>query len=273
METTGVADPGPIAKMFWLDDALNSRIYIDGVITVVDAQHIQTCLDDVGGHWHRENKHTKESQRDANENDEYDMGSEQDQLGGMTTAHLQIAMADTILINKIDTIAEDPTLVGAVKRRVQAINLTCPIYTTSYGDIDLEKILDLHAFESRPKDLVKYLDQHTSFHDPRVATISLDFPFLDRPLQFKHVESFLQHVLWDREKDESELEIHRLKGLVLMNDDPPIVKVIQGVRETYEIIDDAELLEGVTSNKLVFIGKGLNEKVLGSKLQEYLARD
>ena len=54
METTGVADPAPIAKMFWLDEGLASNIYIDGVVTVVDAEHITKCLDDVGGHWHKE---------------------------------------------------------------------------------------------------------------------------------------------------------------------------------------------------------------------------
>lgn len=54
LETTGVADPAPIAKMFWLDEGLASNIYIDGVVTVVDAEHITKCLDDVGGHWHKE---------------------------------------------------------------------------------------------------------------------------------------------------------------------------------------------------------------------------
>lgn len=272
LETTGVADPGPIAKMFWLDDALNSRVYIDGVITVVDAEHIITCLDDVGGHWHRENKHLKEAQTTGIE--KIDVDIEREQLNkGMTTAHLQIAMADTILINKIDKIAHDHSRVEGVKQRVLAINLTCPIHTTSFGDIELEKILDLHAFESRPKDLVRFLNQHTSFHDPRVATICLDFPFLTRTLQFKHVESFLQHMLWDGEKDDDEAEIHRLKGLVIKVGEPATVKVIQGVRETYDIIDDAQLVEGVTSNKLVLIGKGLNEKSLRDTLNEYLTRD
>jgi G3E family GTPase len=41
LETTGLADPGPIASMFWLDDDLGSEIYLDGIITVVDSKH---CL-------------------------------------------------------------------------------------------------------------------------------------------------------------------------------------------------------------------------------------
>ena len=49
LETTGVADPAPLPKCL-LDEGLASNIYIDGVVTVVDAEHITKCLDDVGGH-------------------------------------------------------------------------------------------------------------------------------------------------------------------------------------------------------------------------------
>jgi G3E family GTPase len=41
LETTGLADPGPIASMFWLDDDLGVDIYLDGIITLVDAKYIQ----------------------------------------------------------------------------------------------------------------------------------------------------------------------------------------------------------------------------------------
>ncbi len=41
LETTGLADPGPIASMFWLDDDLGSDLYLDGIITLVDAKNIQ----------------------------------------------------------------------------------------------------------------------------------------------------------------------------------------------------------------------------------------
>jgi G3E family GTPase len=38
---SGLADPGPIASMFWLDDGLGSDIYLDGIVTLVDAKHIR----------------------------------------------------------------------------------------------------------------------------------------------------------------------------------------------------------------------------------------
>lgn len=41
MYTSGLADPGPIASMFWLDDGLGSELYLDGIVAVVDAKHIR----------------------------------------------------------------------------------------------------------------------------------------------------------------------------------------------------------------------------------------
>ena len=46
LETTGVADPGNIAPMFWMDEGLGSSIYLDGIVTVVDAKNILKSLDD-----------------------------------------------------------------------------------------------------------------------------------------------------------------------------------------------------------------------------------
>lgn len=44
LETSGLADPGPIASMFWLDDGLGSEIYLDGIVTLVDAKNIKEYM-------------------------------------------------------------------------------------------------------------------------------------------------------------------------------------------------------------------------------------
>lgn len=44
LETSGLADPGPIASMFWLDDDLGSEIYLDGIVTLVDAKNIREYM-------------------------------------------------------------------------------------------------------------------------------------------------------------------------------------------------------------------------------------
>ena len=62
----------------------------------------------------------------------------------------------------------------------------------------------------------------------------------------------LLHVLWDNLVNGKNVEVHRMKGLLVHGND---VRVVQGVRDTYEIIENGKLLEEVKENKLVFIGK------------------
>lgn len=269
LETTGIADPGPIAKMFWLDDGLASNIYIDGVVTVVDAEHIITCLDDVGGHWHRENRHVKSSQSPDQDLTEQELAQEQANLQqGITTAHLQIALADTILVNKIDKLDGDKQRLDGVVLRIASINENTPIYTTSFGDIDLDKILDLHAFEPNFAN-TNYPHHSASFHDHRVRTVTVDFPFFQHEDQFDKLEKFIQGALWESTINGKPVEIHRLKG-IMVNKNSNDIKVIQAVRDTYDIQDAKELAPGITTNKLVFIGKDLDYDDISKDLQEYL---
>lgn len=264
LETTGVADPAPIAKMFWLDDALASSVYIDGVVTVVDGENIIQCLDDVGGHWHRQHNHIRSKQSET-ELTPAEIEQEEKQLAeGLTTAHLQIALADTILINKVDKISASQ--VEAIGERVRGINTTSPIHTTSYGDIALDKILDLHAFEGeRLAQSLTYAG--TLFHDDRISTVSITFPFFTKEEEFQKAEAFIQNLLWEGKVNGHDVEVHRLKGLLARG---PDVRVVQGVRETYEIREGGRLAEGIDGNKFVFIGKNLKEAELREELLKYI---
>lgn len=239
LETTGVADPAPIAKMFWLDEALALNVYIDGVVTVVDSANIVKCLDDVGGHWHSAN-----SEGPSVEN-------------GTTTAHLQLALADVILLNKADLARDE-----GIEQRIRAINASLPIYPTSYGDIDIEKILNLHAFEALLEKVMSLVAVATdsSYHDDRIKTVALEFPFFANAQGFDHAEKVLQELLWEEES----MEIHRVKGVLVHESD---VRVIQGVRETYEIQRGGKLHELIASNKVVFIGKNLDKAALEQRFQ------
>ncbi|CUM66540.1 uncharacterized protein PRCAT00004209001 [Priceomyces carsonii] len=273
LETTGVADPAPIARMFWLDEALASNIYIDGVVTVLDAENILKCLDDVGGHWHRVNNHLKASQSLNDDLLEEEILDELKKLEeGITTAHLQIALADVILLNKIDKVGNSKAKIDKITSRIKAINGSSPIHETSFGDIDLDKILHLNAFEGNSESLAKALQNtsNMSFHDDRIATVTLTFPFFNSTEQFHQIETFLQNILWEDTVNDKPVEIHRVKGLFIQQGDPPVVKVAQGVRDTYDIIEGGRLLDGVVENKLVLIGKGLNVKDLNIELNKYL---
>lgn len=271
LETTGIADPAPIAKMFWLDEGLTSNIYIDGIVCVVDSANILQCLDDVGGHWHKENNHLKVNQTNTDVLTEEEIELEAQQLQeGITTAHLQIALADVVLINKADKIEGDDTKLQNIKKRILAINAGCPMYTTSFGDVLLDKILDLHAYDASADKIATFESAGGSFHDDRIATVSVDFPFFTSEDDFRQLELFLQYVLWENVIAGEKVEIHRLKGVLVREDAEPDVRVVQAVRETYEIVKGGTLLDTVRTNKLVFIGKSLRKESVIEELGKYV---
>lgn len=274
LETTGIADPAPIARMFWLDDGLASNVYVDGVVTVVDSKNLLKCLDDVGGHWHKQMGHLKSLQSVDKEYipDEEIEEEEQRLEEGITTAHLQIAVADAIILNKIDLLEQSEDSVNLLVRRIRAINSSSPVYPTSYGDIDLAKVLNLNAFEGNLRSVSAPLmsTENRSFHDDRISTITLSFPFFHEDL-FGQVEKFLQMVLWENVANGKPIEIHRTKGVIVqIGPGAPIVRVVQGVRETYDIIEGGSLIEEIKENKLVFIGKNLSQKDLMTELLNFI---
>lgn len=128
LETTGLADPGNLAPLFWVDDGLGSTIYLDGIVTLVDAKNILLSLDDptgkVAGH------------------------EEHDDHGPlMTTAHVQISHADVIVINKADLVSEDD--LRRVRERIESINGLAKVHITEKSIVpQLEGfLLDLHAYD------------------------------------------------------------------------------------------------------------------------------
>ena len=129
LETTGLADPGNLAPLFWVDEGLGSTIYLDGIVTLIDAKNILKSLD--------------EPVLDTVQHEEH-KGHEGPVL---TTAHLQISHADVIVINKSDLVSE--VELQAVRERVEAINGLAKIHVTVQGQVpQLEGfLLDLHAYD------------------------------------------------------------------------------------------------------------------------------
>lgn len=141
LETTGLADPGNIAPLFWMDEGLGSSIYLDGVVTMVDARNVERTLDDpvtagdVGVH-HQEGEDLAEGARNG-------------RTGHYTTAHLQISHADIVMVNKADTLVNPSRDLERIKARISSINGLAKIIVTQYGRVpQLEgTVLDLHAYE------------------------------------------------------------------------------------------------------------------------------
>jgi len=128
LETTGLADPGNLAPLFWVDDGLGSTIYLDGIVTLVDAKNILRSLEDPAGK--------------ADGYDHHGSGP------AMTTAHVQISHADILVINKSDLVNEIE--LNQVKARLESMNGLARIHVTEQGVVpNLEGfLLDLHAYDS-----------------------------------------------------------------------------------------------------------------------------
>jgi G3E family GTPase len=109
VETTGLADPGPVAQTFFVDDEVKAKTQLDSVTTLVDAKHVMARLDD-----------SKEARE-------------------------QVAFADRIILNKVDLV--DEAQLAAVEQRLRALNPLAPIIRAERSTVPLDKVLGLHAFD------------------------------------------------------------------------------------------------------------------------------
>jgi G3E family GTPase len=149
LETTGLADPGNIAPLFWLDDGLGSTIFLDGIVTLVDAKNVLKSLDEGYG--------------DEQKDDDHD----HDHLGPLlTTAHLQISHADVVLVNKADLVSEAE--LNTILERIRSINGMARIQTTIRSQVPkLEGfILDLQAYNEVTDADLKFASKGHSHLDP-----------------------------------------------------------------------------------------------------------
>ncbi|KAM3558686.1 hypothetical protein ARSEF4850_004482 [Beauveria asiatica] len=235
LETTGLADPGNLAPLFWVDDGLGSTIYLDGIVTLVDAKNILKSLDDPSGKVE---------------------GHDHDGHGPvMTTAHVQISHADVIVINKADLVIKEE--LQNVKDRIQSINGLAKIHVTEKSVVPkLEGfLLDLHAYDQFDEPEPK-TNAHSHL-DPNLSTITIPVDTL-KPTQLEQVDKWLRQVLWENElpgTDEAQkFEIHRCKGRLIFDNGE--TKMLQGVREIFELIDAPTSHEPTpASGKIIFIGR------------------
>ncbi len=135
IETTGLADPGPVVQTFFVDEDLRDRLLLDAVVTVVDAKHIQR-------HW--ESKEVQE----------------------------QLAFADVILLNKTDLIPGAE--LELLSQRIQSMNALAKIYPTHYAGIDLGQILGVEAFSlDRALEIdPEFLHEHHHHHEEDINSVA-----------------------------------------------------------------------------------------------------
>lgn len=278
LETTGLADPGNIAPLFWLDDSLGSSIYLDGVVTLVDAKNISKSLDDPT---HRPGDPESEATPSAKslsslrrqESQAVDAASTGMHDGPhLSTAHLQISHADVIVINKSDLVSE--TELGDIQQRIQAINGLARIHVTTRGQVpSLEgTLLDLHAYDDFT-DIKTFARKGHSHLDPSISTIALDLPVMAAHL-LEQLDSWLRIVCWENtlphdQGNKIDFEVHRLKGRCVGNAGKQMM--IQGVREVFEMTAmDTKADDSSQTGKIVVIGRGLEHDKWQSSLDAAL---
>lgn len=248
IETTGLADPGPVAQTFFLPD-LSKKLRLDAILTVADAKHLEKELSDAA------------------------------------EASAQIAFADIILLNKVDLVT--PADLERVGKRIRKINSMARIYETQRGQIGLEKILNVRArdlttpldlpentpaalttFEAHdhnpaasPDDGHDHHEHHHHDEDVRSFYISED-----RPLDLKKIEAWLSQVITAMGSN-----IYRSKGILHVKGQPKRV-VFQGVQMSFDATPDRfwNLNERRTS-QLVFIGKELEEAKMRAGFESCVA--
>jgi G3E family GTPase len=245
IETTGLADPGPVAQTFFVDDEVRARTKLDSVTTLVDARHVLTTLNE---------------SREARE---------------------QIAFADQILLNKADLVdAAELTLIEA---RLRRMNPLAEIHRTVRGVIDLDKVLGRGGFDLdrivalEPEFLNPEHgeaghvhgpdcghDDHDHHHDhghdhkvgghdhgDDVAGVSLR---LDRPVDGTKISVWLNDLLQAQGAD-----ILRAKGIVEVKGEPRRL-VFQAVHMILEGDLQRPWAPGETrESRMVFIGRNLDE--------------
>ncbi|KAL4807402.1 CobW/HypB/UreG, nucleotide-binding domain-containing protein [Aspergillus unguis] len=273
LETTGLADPGNIAPIFWVDDNLGSSIYLDGIVTLVDAKNILHLLDEPTG---EEVVSVDDKTKDGHDHDHEHSGPV------LSMAHMQISHADVIILNKTDLVSAEE--LDRVRDRVTAINSAAKIHVTDHSRTPQIEgvVLDLHAYDHL--DSLDFSQKGHSHIDPSISTIALSNSPIP-PSKVPLVDAWLRSVLWDStlpsssstttsESNSNTFDIHRLKGILALTDGSS--KIIQAVREVFEIRDEVDTgdSEARSQCKIVLIGRGLGDVAIWQRsFEEFLKRE
>jgi G3E family GTPase len=144
IETTGLADPGPVAQTFFMDDEIAETFLLDSILTLVDAKHAAQQLND-----------RQEARR-------------------------QVGFADQIFISKTDLVAQDET--DALMHRLKHMNPRAPQKAVHFGDVSLKEVFDLRGFNLNakldidPDFLKEEEDEHAHHHHDQEHGEHCDHP-------------------------------------------------------------------------------------------------
>ena len=162
IETTGLADPAPVASTFFIADEIKSDTRLDSFVTLADAVNLETNL---------------EQSEEAQE---------------------QIAFADIILLNKMDLVSKEQA--ADVERRIRSLNPFAKIHHTEHSVIDMDKVFGVGAFDLDAKLEIDptFLDDLEHEHDDAVTSFFLRE---ERPIDINRFMLWLTPLLQERGED------------------------------------------------------------------------
>jgi G3E family GTPase len=163
IETTGLADPAPVAQTFFMDELLSEKFEVDSIITVVDSKHITRHLD------------------------------------GHDEAQEQIAFADVIILNKTDLVQHDE--LETLEKRILNMNPAAKRMYAKDCDIDLKAILGIKTFDVNKKleiDPLFLEDHHHHHHDDTVSSIAFRE---EKPLDMNKLDEWMSYLVQEKGED------------------------------------------------------------------------
>jgi len=235
IETTGMADPAPVAQTFFVDDDVRKFAKLDGIVTLVDAKHIEQHLD----------KEVAE-------------GAENESVE-------QVAFADRLILNKIDVVPDEADL-KRVEDRLRSINKFAPIIRTERSKVSVESVLNIGAF-----DLKRTLEMDPEFlntdgeheHDDTVTSVGIN---VKGALDLGAIQSWIGGLLRNKGQD-----MYRMKGVLSIQYAEQRF-VYQAVHMLFDgNFMEPWGPDEERCSKLTFIGKDLNEKELREGFERCLA--
>jgi G3E family GTPase len=163
VETTGLADPAPVAQTFFVDEDVRRATRLDSIVTVVDAKHLA------------------------------------ERLADSSEAEEQVAFADLIVLNKMDLVT--PEEAAEVERRIRAINPTVEIRRATRSDVPIDAVIGRDAFNlerilEREPEFLSGEDHHE--HDSEVTSLSFE---VDRPIDQDRFNTWMSGLLQLRGQD------------------------------------------------------------------------
>ncbi|MGD2117532.1 MAG: GTP-binding protein [Chromatiales bacterium] len=182
IETTGMADPGPVAQTFFMDEEMKDKLRLDAIVTLVDAKHVVQ------------------------------------HLGESSECESQLAFADVVLLNKTDLVSSDE--LNELRTAIQKRNRMTRIYQTQYGNIDIDQVLGIHAFDLEAKSNVipEFLTEELPFEWAGIYELEAG----DYELQFEPGPDPSIDVVFGRIGESMDFDKWKKAGVLLYSSQPKL---------------------------------------------------